>query len=398
MDKSFWIFRNPKQAVFCIMILLLVVGCINVFSASYIVAQDMGNSYSFLIKYIICALLGFAVICVVRNFGYRWFLRPKKLLLFYIITAVLLVAVFGFSSVKGAHRWIYLTGFSVQPSEMAKLVIIMICSSSLGEMLQRGEEVSLLRGRSLKIFLLTLLYFLLIYIEPDLGTGAIVVGLMLGMFMIAGLPRYEILGMVGLALAGGGILTAISPYRRERFKVMFDPWLDPMDKGYQIVQAQTAIGSGSLFGTHWGQGMGKFFYLPEAHTDFAFAIFSQENGFVGVLFVFGLFVILGYIFARISVRARREEGFLLASGVSFLIIGQAIANMAMVCGLLPVIGVPLVFISYGGSSMIISMAAIGLLLSVYDETVELEQREQLAAEAPEKRRDNLYVASGRRWR
>lgn len=398
MDKSFWIFRNPKQAVFCIVFLLLVVGCINVFSASYIVAQDMGDSYSFLKKYIICTLLGFGIIHVVRKIGYRRILQPRLLLLLYFGTAVALLAVFAFSSVKGAQRWIYLPGFSVQPSEIAKLVIIMICSSSLGEMLQRGERVSLFHGRSMKIFLLTLFYFLLIYIEPDLGTGAIVVGLMLGMFMIAGLSRNEIIGMLGLAAAGAVLLTVVSPYRRERIRVMFDPWLDPMGKGYQIVQAQTAIGSGSWFGTHWGQGTGKFFYLPESHTDFAFAIFSQENGFLGVLLIFGLFVFLGYIFARIAVRARREEGFLLASGVSFLIIGQAIANMAMVCGLLPVIGVPLVFISYGGSSMIISMAAIGLLLSVYDETVELERRERLAAEAPEKRRDNLYVTSERRWR
>ena len=155
-----------------------------------------------------------------------------------------------------------------------------------------------------------------------------------------------------------------------------------------------AIGSGGLTGTNWGHGAAKFAYLPEAHTDFAFAVFCQENGFFGALILLLVFCLLGVAFYKITISTRDQKGFLLAAGVTFLIIGQAFANMAMVCGIFPVIGVPLIFISYGGSSMIISMAAIGLLLSVYDEE---EKQQLLDAEPPEKRRSDLRVVGSRRW-
>lgn len=398
MDKSFWIFRNPQQAIFCIMAVLVIIGGINVFSASYVHAQDLyGSSYSFLWRYGFFTVFGFAVMHFIRRIGYKKLLRPRMLLFIYVVIGLALIAVFGFSSVKGAHRWIFIPGFSLQPSEAAKLAIIMICASSLGEMLKRGDPVRLFKGRSRKIVALTVAYLVLIYAEPDLGTAAIVAGLMFGMFIIAGLPKNEIVGMLGLALVVAVGLTMGTEYRRERVMVMLDPWLDPLDKGYQMVQAQMAIGSGGLWGTQWGQGTGKFFYLPEAHTDFAFAIFSQENGFFGVMVVFLLFLMLGYAFTYVALHAADEQGFLLASGVTFLIIGQAIANMAMVGGLLPVIGVPLVFISYGGSSMLISMMAIGLLLSVYDEEVKQERLKELSQEAPENRRESLQFTSPRRW-
>lgn len=397
MDKSFWIFRNPKQAIFCIMILLMIIGCINVFSASYIMAKDSGNPYSYLIRYIIFGLFGYLAMKLTRKIGYKRFLQPNLLFGIYITVAISLMLVLLFPAVKGAHRWIFLPGMSIQPSEIAKLVVIMLCASSLGSMLKKKDQVRLYKGRSGKILALTFIYCFLVYIEPDLGTAAIIMGLMLGMFIIAGMPGREIWLVTIVGLIGGALLTMGTAYRRERVMVMLDPWRDPLDKGYQMVQSQTAIGSGGLFGTHWGQGVGKFFYLPEAHTDFAFAIFSQENGFVGVVVLMALFLMLGYIFMHITLRVKDEQGFLLAGGVTFLIVGQSIANMAMVGGLLPVIGVPLVFISYGGSSMVISMVAIGLLLSVYDEAVKQEKREKLAKEAPENRRETLQFTSTRRW-
>lgn len=398
MDKSFWIFKNPKQAIFCIMILLMIIGCINVFSASYIMAKDSGNPYSYLVRYIIFGIAGFFGMNVTRRIGYKRLLQPNLLAAFYFFVAILLMTVLLFPAVKGAHRWIFLPGMSIQPSEIAKLVIIMICASSLGSMLKKKDQVRLFRGRSGKLLILTFIYCFLVYIEPDLGTAAIIMGLMLGMFIIAGMPGREILLVTVVGILVGGLLAMGTAYRRERIWVMLDPWRDPLDKGYQMVQSQTAIGSGGLFGTHWGQGAGKFFYLPEAHTDFAFAIFSQENGFIGVVFLLALFLMLGYVFMHITLRVKDEQGFLLAGGVTFLIIGQSIANMAMVGGLLPVIGVPLVFISYGGSSMVVSMLSIGLLLSVYDEAVRQEKREKLAKEKPESRREDLQFISSRRWK
>ena len=233
-----------------------------------------------------------------------------------------------------------------------------------------------------------------VLVQPDLGTAAIIAALVMGMFIIAGLPARWITAIVGAGVVGAVLLSISSEYRLQRLHVWFDPWLDPQGRGYQMVQSLLAIGSGGLTGTNWGHGAAKFAYLPEAHTDFAFAVFCQENGFFGALILLLVFCLLGVAFYKITISTRDQKGFLLAAGVTFLIIGQAFANMAMVCGIFPVIGVPLIFISYGGSSMIISMAAIGLLLSVYDEE---EKQQLLDAEPPEKRRSDLRVVGSRRW-
>ena len=285
---------------------------------------------------------------------------------------------------------------SIQPSEFAKLVVIMLAAKYLGIMLRKGQRVSLFApGDHRMVLAATLIYAVLVYKQPDLGTAAIIVTLMLGVYIIAGVPKGQLVCILGASGLLAVVATLASSYRMERVQVWFNPWLDPRGKGYQMVQSLLAIGSGGLTGTHWGQGAGKFFYLPEAHTDFAFAIFCQENGFVGALILIILFALLGFAFCTITINAKDRRGFLLAGGVTFLIIGQAVANMAMVCGILPVIGVPLVFISYGGSSMVLSMAAIGLLLSVYDDEVQEAEHEALP---PEERRDNLRMVRNERWR
>ena len=245
------------------------------------------------------------------------------------------------------------------------------------------------------VFAAVITYAALVIKQPDLGTAAIIFALGLGMYILAGIPMWQVMSTVTATGLLGVIFTLTSSYRMDRVHVWFDPWLDPRGKGYQMVQSLLAIGSGGLTGTPWGHGAGKFFYLPEAHTDFAFAIFCQENGFLGAMFLLLLFALLGLAFCNITINARDRRGFLLAGGVTFLIIGQAVANMAMVCGILPVIGVPLIFISYGGSSMVLSMAAIGLLLSVYDEEVKEAEQEAMP---PEERRDNLRMVRNERWR
>ena len=221
----------------------------------------------------------------------------------------------------------------------------MLAAKYLGIMLRKGQRVSLFApGDHRMVLAATLIYAVLVYKQPDLGTAAIIVTLMLGVYIIAGVPKGQLVCILGASGLLAVVATLASSYRMERVQVWFNPWLDPRGKGYQMVQSLLAIGSGGLTGTHWGQGAGKFFYLPEAHTDFAFAIFCQENGFVGALILIILFALLGFAFCTITINAKDRRGFLLAGGVTFLIIGQAVANMAMVCGILPVIGVPLVFI------------------------------------------------------
>ena len=393
---KFW--KNPCQLIYMVMVLLLFIGGTNVFSASFVTARDMtGSGVYFLKRYFIFALVGFGAMAVVRAVGYKAWLNRKPLWAFFAVVLVMLVYVDAVGiATKGASRWIYLGPISLQPSEFAKLSVIMLAAKYLGGMLRRGEPVSFFAsGDHRYVQLATFIYGVLVYKQPDLGTAAIIVALVLGMYIIAGLPKGQLVAIlsIGLLVAVGATLS--SSYRLERVQVWFDPWLDPRGKGYQMVQSLLAIGSGGLTGTQWGHGAGKFFYLPEAHTDFAFAIFCQENGFIGAMILLLLFGLLGFAFCTITINARDRRGFLLAGGVTFLIIGQAVANMAMVCGILPVIGVPLIFISYGGSSMFLSMAAIGLLLSVYDEEVKQAEHEALP---PEARRDNLRMVRNERWR
>ena len=392
---KFW--KNPAQLIYMVMVLLVLIGGINVLSASFVKAKDMtGDGFAFFKRYVVYALTGAVAMWAVRKVGYRILLN-KYILWFcfgVVFVMLLVVDIMGIAT-KGASRWIYLGPVSIQPSEFAKLVVIMLSAKYLGNMLRKGHQVSFTQGGEHVMVLLAMLtYSALVIKQPDLGTAAIIVALVLGMYIIAGIPLWQVVVTVLVASLGGVLFTLSSSYRMDRVQVWFDPWLDPRDKGYQMVQSLLAIGSGGITGTHWGQGAGKFSYLPEAHTDFAFAIFCQENGFLGALVLLLLFGLLALAFFSITVNARDRRGFLLAAGVTFLIIGQAVANMAMVCGILPVIGVPLVFISYGGSSMLLSMCAIGLLLSVYDEEAQEAEHEALP---PQERRDTLRMVRNERW-
>lgn len=396
MNKKFLFWDNPKQAVWYTMVPLLLIGCANIFSASFIRAEADGSStFYYLIRYIVYSAIGLGAIFIARTINYRRLLSKNAVSFIYISVLVMLVLVdfIGLES-GGARRWLGFGGVTIQPSEFAKLAIIMLCARYLGMHLKKGQNASFLKGNGRMCLGATAVYAFLVQQQPDMGTAAIIVALMFCMYVIAGLPWKQIGSVCILGAASAVLLVMTSTYRADRIRVWLDPWIDEVGDGYQMVQSLLSIGSGGLIGTKWGEGSSKFFYLPEAHTDFAFAVFCQENGFLGAFFLILLFAILGCALLRIAVCSKDERGFLLAAGVSFLIVGQAAANMAMVCGLLPVIGVPLVFISYGGSSLIISMAAIGLALSVYDDEVEREKAATITE--PEERRSDLRVVS-RRW-
>ena len=396
MNEKFLIWDSPKQAVWHTMFALLFVGCINIFSASFIRAEADGSStFYYLIRYIVYSVMGLIAIWIARTVNYRRLLSKNAISFIYIsiLVMLLLVDFIGLES-GGARRWLGFGGVTVQPSEFAKLAIIMLCARYLGMQLKKGKCASFLEGDGRMCLGATCVYAFLVQQQPDMGTAAIIFALMFCMYIIAGLPWMQIGSVCVLGASAAAFLIMTSTYRADRIRVWLDPWIDEVGDGYQMVQSLLSIGSGGWNGTKWGEGSSKFFYLPEAHTDFAFAVFCQENGFLGACFLIMLFAILGCALLRIAVCSKDERGFLLAAGVSFLIVGQAAANMAMVCGLLPVIGVPLVFISYGGSSLVISMAAIGLALSVYDDEVEREKAAAIAE--PEERRGDLRVVS-RRW-
>lgn len=396
MKKRFLLWENPCIAVYALVGVLLLVGGINVFSASFVKAQGMfGDGLYFLLLYYVYALLGIVAIAIIRYFGYKFWLNKKLLYLALAVVLGMLIAVEFVGEVNnGAARWLKIGPLKLQPSEIAKPLLIMIAAKYLGNVMKRGERLSQRLGDCLCVIIPTLIIGFLVYKQPDMGTAAIIVALVMGLFVVAGLPMLWVTGMGILGVVGGGILAFSSEYRAHRFMVWLDPWLDAQGRGYQTIQSLKAIGSGGLTGTGWGHGAAKFAFLPESHTDFAFAIFCQENGLIGAFLLILVFCLLCAAFCKIAFHTRDKVGFLLAVGVTFLIIGQAFSNMAMVCGLLPVIGVPLTFISYGGTSMVISMAAIGLLLSVYDEE---ERLQKLEAEPPEKRRSDLRVVHSGRW-
>ncbi len=386
--------NNPKKLIYFLVIILISVGAINVLSASY-----LESGYSYFVKHFMYGIFGFCVMYFVSKRDYRVFLRSNWLQFFYIGVLVLLLLVDAIGAVnKGAQRWLYLGPVSIQPSEVAKLIVVMMSAKVLGNMLQRGEHISLISGKGSRCFLATLVLSGLVYVQPDLGTAAIIFALMLCVFIVAGIRKQEIFTILGVGMAGAVLFTLSTPYRLERIKVWFDPWLDEVGAGYQMVLSLLTIGSGGLIGADWGQGSGKYLYLPESHTDFAFAVFCQEDGFIGAAVIIILFLLLGCAFMKIALTTKDKRGFLLVTGVSFLVVGQAIANMAMVCGIFPVIGVPLVFISYGGTSMAVSMAAIGLALSVYntEEKQRCQEDDQQQA-SPQVRRSDLRMVGRRRY-
>ena len=395
------LWENPKDAIITLMILLMVIGCVNVFSASFVKAEAMtGNPYHFLIRYLIYAAVGGLVFWFTAfRLNYKRLMNPKFYMVIFGGTALLLLATLGVGTVvNGSRRWIYIAGFSLQASELAKVSVVIMAASYLGDRLQRGLKVSLLGYPSNQALLFALFFAFLIFLQPDMGTATIVFALMLGMYVLAGIPKRHIvyLGLLGVAICG---LAMLAPYRRERIFLWLDPWKDAQGGGYQMTQSLMAIGSGGLTGLPWGQGSSKFFYLPEAHTDFAFAIFCQEWGYIGALFLIACFVILAWAMVTIAMNTKDRRGYMLVAGATLFLIGQAAANMAMVTGLFPVIGVPLMFISYGGTSLIANMFTLGLVIGVYrNESARELMEERIAAGLPPVEDDRLRVVSSNRYR
>lgn len=363
--KKLW--NNDAEPILVIMVVLMVLGTINVFSSSFVLGTtDYNNPYHFLRRHVLVMAAGLVCFFIFRRVNYRRWQPLKGVLMLGVIglTFGALVAVLIPSiglEVNGARRWL----FGAQPAELAKLVSLMLASSTLAARIRRGKANSL--GNALNAqYGIIFLMAVLIELEPDMGTAAIVLGVPLIMAMVAGMSAKYVLGLLSLALAAIVVAVNIQPYRMARIKVWFDPWADAQGMGYQTVQSLSTIGSGGFWGMGLGEGVSKYAYLPEAHTDFAFAIFSQEHGYMGNLLVFLLLALLILFCVRIANRAPDEYGQMLATGIMVLIAGQAVANIMMVGGVLPVVGVPLPFISYGGSSLIVTMMAMGMLLNICD--------------------------------
>lgn len=359
----FWM--SNREAVIYSTLLLAVIGTVNVFSASFVEAgQTMHDSYFYLKRHLMMFSIGIVAMMIMSRLDYH---RLKGLIsLMTLVTIILLVAVHASGiQINGAKRWINI-GFQFQPSELAKLTGLMITAGYLGPVIDYGRRVTLLSTP----FYITVLLTLIVFKQPDMGTAVIIMGVCLMLYIIAGLPKQQFFTL----LAGGSVIfiyaAFTAAYRAERIAAWINPWAYQQGIGYQSVQGLLAIGSGGFLGSGLGMGASKFYYLPEGHTDFAFAVLSQEMGFIGAVAVLFLMGMLAYYGVKIAFKAPDGFGKMLAIGTVVLIVGQAIINIGMVTGLAPVVGVPLPFISFGGTALIVNLSAIGILLNVGRQSVE----------------------------
>jgi cell division protein FtsW len=281
--------------------------------------------------------------------------------------------------VNGAKRWIPLGAFSFQPSELAKLGLALW----LGARLARKPAPRSLGELAKPVGLVVCLVSGLIVVEPDLGTAIAIVIMIAAMLVVSGTPLRVLAASGGLGLSVLMLAIWFEPYRRARLFSFIDPWSDPHNAGFQTVQAMIALGSGGLFGVGLGESVQKIYYLPEASTDMIFAIIGEELGLVGVMGIMGAFVLLGYAGFNVALRCRDPFGKRLAAGLTALLCGQAAVNLCAVMGIAPLTGIPLPFVSYGGSSLIVALAAVGILLNIAQ-----NHAVEAVAQVPNRRRRN----------
>ena len=357
---------SDHEAILWLAGVLVIVGTINVFSSTFIMAaSDYGTPYFFFKRHVINLLLAFGgFFAFLKRDYHKW--RDLLLPATVVLYAMLIIVLFMSPAINGAQRWISIGGATLQPAEFAKIWAIMLaaysCANAIGDKFKADAVQIMFFVRLVPI----IIAFILVEAEPDMGTACVVAGIPVAMIWIANLNfgpkvRYGA-PLLLLVIVAGMLLTRM--YRVRRMAIFLDPWQDAQGYGYQTVRSIEAIGSGGFWGMGLGQGLSKYAYLPEAHTDFAFAVFSQENGFVFVLLVLLAYFGIAFFGTRIAHGAKDSLGRLLAMGIVMLISGQAFINLLMISGMGPVVGVPLPFISYGGSSLMVSAIAMGMLYNI----------------------------------
>ncbi|HHT72650.1 MAG TPA: putative lipid II flippase FtsW [Firmicutes bacterium] len=352
---------KPDILIFAVVIALLSVGLIMVFSASSIMGiSDYGDPYHYVQRQSILAGVGLVALFVLMRIDYHVFRAlalPGLILSFALLVLVLFVG----QGSGGATRWIRLGGFNLQPSELAKFAMINYAAVYIST---KRERIRGFFAGLLPLLVILGVKFGLIMLEPDFGTGAALVFSSLVVIFAGGAHMGQLFLLAAMAAPVVWQLIAKEEYRFRRIMAFLDPWADPTGAGWNVIQSLLAIGSGGLFGLGLGRSRQKFSYLPERHTDFIFAILCEELGFVGGAFVVLLFFILAWRGLKTALRAPDLYGSLLAVGITSMIAFQAMINIGVVTGSLPVTGIPLPFISHGGSSLLTSLAAMGVLLNI----------------------------------
>ena|SRR5437868_5852625 len=353
---------KPDRILFLVTLVLVGFGVAMVFSSSAIVAKErFGDPNYFSFKQLISATLGLAVMFVVMKIDYHTYRHPVIVFPALAIVVALLVVVFFLAAAANTHRWIQFSGFSIQPSEMAKLALIFFLAYFLEK---RKGKVNDLAFTLVPIAVIVALLAGLILLQPDLGTALSLLVISGVLLFVAGLDLRWIAATIIFAAPAFYLLVFRVKYRRDRILAFMNPWEEPLGRGFQIIQSLLSVASGGIAGLGFMEGRQKLFYLPEAHTDFIFAVIGEELGLIGTCALLVLFVIFFWRGVRASMRAPDLFGFYLALGITMMVCVQAFINMSVVLGLLPTKGIPLPFLSYGGSSFVVMLAAVGILLNV----------------------------------
>ncbi|GAY76481.1 stage V sporulation protein E [Sporolactobacillus inulinus] len=355
--------QSPDLVLLGIVFTLVILGLTMVYSASAVkAASQFGDSLYFLKRQLLFAIVGVGLMFAVMRIDYHFWGAWAKLALIacYVLLCVVLIPGVGLAR-GGARSWLGVGAFSIQPSEFTKVALIIFLAKYLSE--HQSSLPNFWKGL-VRSFLPALLAFGLIMLQPDLGTGMVLVLTCVIMIFIAGARMKHFIMMGSLGVLGFIGLIVSAPYRMKRLTSFVDPWQDPKQGGFQIIQSLLAIGPGGLLGFGLGQSRQKYQYLPEPQTDFIFSIVSEELGFIGASFVLVLFFLLLWRGILIAIKAPDLFGTLLAVGITGMIAIQIMINIAVVTGLIPVTGITLPFLSYGGSSLTLMLVSIGILLNV----------------------------------
>jgi cell division protein FtsW len=348
--------------LFLATLVLVCVSVVMVYSASALLALErFQQPYLFVTKQVMWAMLGLAVLSIVMKIDYRTYRNETFVWTLVGGAGFLLIAVLFSAPINGSRRWFSIGPLGIQPSELAKIVAIVFTAAVLERRMHRVNE--------LKYSLLPIAIVIgglvgLILIEPDLGTAVLLLAVIGLMVFVAGVSYRYIVGGALLALPALYVLVWSAEYRRRRLLSFLDPWADPLGDGFQMIQSMIAIGTGGVSGKGLMAGVQKLFYLPEPHTDFIFAVISEELGLIGATVIVGCFCVIAWRGFRAAAYAPDAFGAFLALGLTMMIVLQAFVNISVVIGLLPPKGITLPLVSNGGSSLLVNLLAMGVLLNV----------------------------------
>ncbi len=341
---------------------LICASVVMVYSASALVALErFQQPYLFVTRQLIWAAMGVAVMSIVMRIDYRSYRNDRLIWMLVGLVGVMLIAVLFSRPINGTRRWFGIGGFGIQPSELAKLVAIGFTAMILERRRARINEL----GYSLvPIGLIVGGLAALILLQPDFGTAVSLLVVVAVMVFAAGISYRYLIGATLLALPALYVILMQADYRRRRLLTFMDPWADPLGDGFQIIQSLIAVGTGGVFGKGLMQGVQKLFYLPEPFTDFIFAVIAEETGLLGGSLVVLCFCVIAWRGLRTAMRAPDSFGAFLALGITMMLVLQAFVNISVVLGLMPTKGIPLPLVSNGGSSMLINLLGIGVLLNI----------------------------------